>query len=180
MSMLASNFRQTKSAQRRWDDYPAINEMVLQAYHLMKMSAKQEMSLNPALLQDLNHAVLSFASRNYPIRIVSSILNKLRADHKEFIVHLENELSVERGYDFFEARLDIDFLANMDNYKSSINSLTPDQIGQLVLMVDSADLHKDNRSYFHFLLREVIFEKEDAGSISQFFSHGAKKIPAYF
>jgi hypothetical protein len=180
MKLMATDFRISRSAQRRWDDYPDIDEMILKAYQFMQMSAKQDMTLNPALLQDLNHSVLSDASSKYPIRVISSIVNKLRADHKDFVAYLESTFRLDQGYDFFSARLDIDYLEDLNNYASIFNSLSPDEIGRLILSVDSADLHKDNRSYFYAIARETIFKKEEKGSLSTFLHFGINNYPHIF
>jgi hypothetical protein len=180
MKLMASDFRVSRSSQRRWDDYPDIDEMILKAYQFMQMSAKQDMTLNPALLQDLNHAVLSHASSKYSIRVIKSIVNKLGADHKDFVIYLENTFSVDQGYDFFSARLDIDYLWDLNNYASCFNSLSPDEVGHFILSVDSADLNKDNRAYFYSFIRETIFEKQDKDSLSKFLHFGINNYPQIF
>lgn len=180
MTLAPSSFRVSKASQRRWQAFPEIDSMILNSYMQMELSTKQEMTLNVSLLQDINQAVLSFAGTRYPIRTISSILNKLHADHCEFIKYLESVYKIADGYDFLSARLETDYFEGIESYACVLSEMTMEQISSLMSVINECDLSKQSITSLHKNVRKRSLSSQDKVSLKSDLLFAINNFPEVF
>jgi len=180
MNIIGSDFRLSKLAQRRWQDYPELDRIILKFFDCMLNSVAREKQLDINLIQQLNHAVLSDASSNYSVRALSSILNRLHADLKEFISFLEVKFKVEDGYDFLSARMECDYFDNIKSYDQVFSSMPIDQVFNFYLTALESDISKNSLNAIQECVRLRSFSNNERDKLFNEFLYIVKIAPEVF
>ncbi len=180
MSITGSDFRLSKGAQRRWQDYPELDSIIIKSFDYMLNAVAREKHLDINLLQQLNHAVLSDASSKYSIRALSSILNKLHADLKEFIAFLEVKFKVEDGYDFLSARMECDYFDKIKSYDQVFSAMPIEQVAYFYLSELKSDISKNSLNSIQQCVRLRSFSSNEREKLSHDFFYIVKRAPEVF